>query len=84
MFEKVATYSMTFPDRFPVSKFTVFRTVKRFEETGMVKDRERPGRLSLQATKKNHWMYFNPLLRILILHLQELLLIINKYSEKNK
>lgn len=33
------------PDRPPVSKFTVFRTVKRFEETGMVKDRERPGRL---------------------------------------
>lgn len=41
-FEKVTTYSTTSPDRPPVSKF---RTVKRFEETGMAKDRERPGRL---------------------------------------
>lgn len=34
-------FNNRFPDRPPVTRFTVFRTVERFENTGSVKDRER-------------------------------------------
>lgn len=37
-------FNDSFPDRPWVNKSTVFRTVERFQETGMIKDWERPGR----------------------------------------
>lgn len=42
--ETMHLFNDTFPDRPPISKSTVFKTVKRFEETRTVKDRERSGR----------------------------------------
>ncbi|XP_024869057.1 uncharacterized protein LOC112452865, partial [Temnothorax curvispinosus] len=44
-FEQVATlFNDTYADREPISKSTVQKTVRRFEETGSVKDRPRSGR----------------------------------------
>lgn len=44
-YQEVATlFNETFPDRNPVAKSTVQKTVKRFEEMGSVKDCPRSGR----------------------------------------
>lgn len=37
-------FNDTFPERYPISKSTVIKTVARFVETGSVKDRVRTGR----------------------------------------
>lgn len=37
-------FNDTFPERNPISKSTVFRTIQRFEETGSIQDRPRSGR----------------------------------------
>lgn len=50
--EVVHLFNDRFPDRPPISKSTVFKTVKRFEDTGSVKDRPRSGR-SLSATNED-------------------------------
>ena len=39
-----ALFNNTFPNRLPITKSTVQRTVARFEQTGSVKDRPRAGR----------------------------------------
>lgn len=44
-FQEVANlFNVTFPDRLPISKSTVFRTISRFGETGSIKDKPRSGR----------------------------------------
>lgn len=44
-YETVATlFNDTFPDRIPIPRSTVQRTVIRFEQTGSVKDKPRTGR----------------------------------------
>lgn len=50
--EVVHLFNDTFPDRPPISKSTVCRTVQRFLDTGNVKDRPRSGR-PLSATDEN-------------------------------
>lgn len=42
--EAADLFNITFPDRAPITKSTVLKTVKRFQETGSVKDRPRSGR----------------------------------------
>lgn len=37
-------FNYTFPERDPISRSTVSRTIQRFEETGSIKDRPRSGR----------------------------------------
>lgn len=40
----VALFNNTFPNRRPIVKSTVQKTVTRFEQTGSVKDKPRAGR----------------------------------------
>lgn len=42
--EAADLFNITFPDRAPITKSTVLKTVKRFQENGSVKDRPRSGR----------------------------------------
>lgn len=42
--EVAKLFNARFPERNPISKSTVFKTVGRFEETGKLEDRIRPGR----------------------------------------
>ncbi|KAG8330224.1 hypothetical protein J6590_068322 [Homalodisca vitripennis] len=50
--ETAHLFNDTFLDRPPISKSTVFKTVKRFEETRTVKDRERSGRPKLATNEQ--------------------------------
>ncbi|EFN69196.1 hypothetical protein EAG_13720, partial [Camponotus floridanus] len=51
--EVVDLFNATYPDRNPISKSTVQKTVIRFHETGTVKDRPRSGRPKFATTDDN-------------------------------